>query len=152
MPRYREGISPKQKAFARQYVKNGMNGTQAALQTYQTSDYATAGDIASDNLKRPEVRSEIERVLQDSGLALPILTDKLNDVIALPIEKKVSANERIRAIEIGLKLHNAFPAQKTLHGHINLNKAYHDMDIKDLIETTKKLDSTVKQLGYDIDG
>src|SRR6185295_13028722 len=47
-------ITMKQKAFADKYLETG-NRTKAALATYNTTDYSTAGIIGSDNLKKPKI-------------------------------------------------------------------------------------------------
>lgn len=57
----------KQKAFVKEYVKNGGNGTQAALKTYDTDDYATARAIASENLTKPNIMEELLRTAERLG-------------------------------------------------------------------------------------
>ncbi|TSC76703.1 MAG: hypothetical protein G01um101429_1148 [Parcubacteria group bacterium Gr01-1014_29] len=53
----------KQRAFARAYVKNKGNGTQAAVEAYNPRNRDTAHAIASENLRKPAVMREIERLL-----------------------------------------------------------------------------------------
>ena len=47
-------LTKKQKVFVKEYVKTD-NGTQSALKAYDTKDYSTAGNIASDNLNKPKI-------------------------------------------------------------------------------------------------
>lgn len=72
----------KEKAFARHYAKT-LNGTASALAVYNIKGdknidkqgYKTASAIATENLAKPRVRAEIERLLNDNGIELPqILT------------------------------------------------------------------------------
>jgi len=59
----------KQKAFAKEYAKT-LNGVQSALKVYDTKDYETANQIAVDNLQKPIVRQEIERLLQRNDIEI----------------------------------------------------------------------------------
>ena len=61
-------LYPKEKAFADKYIETG-NGTQSALEVYDTDDYHTAGGIASENLKKPKIIDYIESKLSDEMLA-----------------------------------------------------------------------------------
>lgn len=54
----------KQREFAAEFVKNGENGTQAALAVYDVSNVATAQVIASENLSKPIVIEQVQS-LQD---------------------------------------------------------------------------------------
>lgn len=47
-------LTPKEKAFADEYLETG-NGVQSALKTYDTESYKTASNIASTNLDKPRV-------------------------------------------------------------------------------------------------
>ena len=62
-------LTPKQKAFAEEYVKR-QNGTQSALKVYDTTDINTAGMIASDNLSKPKIRMEILSLLEQNNIKL----------------------------------------------------------------------------------
>jgi phage terminase small subunit len=46
----------KQEEFAREYVANGGNGTQAALKTYDVDTNETANAIAVENLQKPLIK------------------------------------------------------------------------------------------------
>lgn len=60
-----KSLTPKQEEFAKEYVENGYNGTQAALKVYNTTDPNVAGIIAYRNLKRPNVRTYIASLRGD---------------------------------------------------------------------------------------
>ncbi len=80
-------LTKKQKGFVEDYIETG-NGTQAALNNYDTDDYSTAGNIASDNLKKPKIVNAI------NSIAERIPEDKLVKVLleGLEAEKKVFKN------------------------------------------------------------
>src|SRR5687768_5766381 len=54
----------KQNAFIAEYLRNGQNGTKAALATYNTTDPRTAHAIASENLQKPTIRQTIDKALR----------------------------------------------------------------------------------------
>lgn len=59
-------LTPKQRAFIAAYVSNGFNATQAAI----TAGYseATAYSIGWENLRKPEIKSEIDSFLADYSM------------------------------------------------------------------------------------
>jgi phage terminase small subunit len=79
----RRRLTPKQKEFARQYIEQGCNGTQAVINSYAPTDYGTARMIASNNLTKSNVRDEIARLCRQSGLTpehqINRLTQFVND-------------------------------------------------------------------------
>jgi len=60
-------LTPKQKVFTEEYVKNGGNGTKAALKAYDTTDISTASSIASENLTKPDIMAELLRTAERLG-------------------------------------------------------------------------------------
>lgn len=60
---YMDKLTKKQKGFIKDYIKTG-NGTQSALNNYDTTDYSTAGMIASENLRKPKI-AEVVKSLAD---------------------------------------------------------------------------------------
>ena len=60
-------LTTKQKAFAEEYVKNGGNGTKAALKAYNTTDISTASSIACENLTKPDIMAELLRTAERLG-------------------------------------------------------------------------------------
>ena len=62
-------LTDKEKAFTKEYAKT-LNGTQSALAVYDTVKNSVAGNIASDNLMKPHIREEIERLLANNDIEL----------------------------------------------------------------------------------
>jgi len=58
-------LTKKQKGFADDYMTLG-NGTRAALKNYETIDNSTAGAIASENLRKPNIVQYIEDNAKDA--------------------------------------------------------------------------------------
>lgn len=56
-----EDLTKKQAEFVKEYLDTG-NGVQSALKVYDTDDYSTAGNIASENLKKPKIIEYLESV------------------------------------------------------------------------------------------
>jgi phage terminase small subunit len=56
-------LTPKQRAFVSFYMTNGFNGGQAAIAAGYSED--TAYEIASENLRKPLIRDEINRMMRD---------------------------------------------------------------------------------------
>lgn len=60
----------KEKELAKAYVKNGGNGAKAALEVYNTKNPRVAATIASTVLKKPNVKSALEKELKKQGITL----------------------------------------------------------------------------------
>lgn len=56
-----EKLTFKEKGFVKDYAKTG-NGVKAALKNYDTEDYSTAGNIASENLKKPRIQNALKSI------------------------------------------------------------------------------------------
>lgn len=54
----------KERMFAKNYVKNGGNGTHAVLDSYNTTSHAVAGAMSPEILVRPRVQNAIEKEIQ----------------------------------------------------------------------------------------
>lgn len=120
MPESREGITTKQKLFLQEYVKNNGNGQQAALKTYNTTDPKTAGVIASENLARPSVKEELDRILKSGNLKLKNLTQRLSEIANTEPQKGFSGSDVVQAINTGLKLYGVLN-NKTTTTRLNIN-------------------------------
>ncbi len=98
-------LTKKEKGFADKYLETG-NRTQAALDVYETTDYMTAANIGSENLKKPKVIAYLEskadraaeRIveLSEQEKMLPVALGASKDILDRagykPIEKSVVSN------------------------------------------------------------
>lgn len=108
MPRVRGGLTPKQAIWAREWVENNFNGTQAAVVAYPNATNGTARVIATENITKPNVRNEVVRCLTKAGMSVEYLTGKVKNIV----EKTEKDDTRLNAIRLGLKLHDAMPNEK----------------------------------------
>lgn len=60
-------LSKKEKGFVKD-IARGETGVQAILNNYDTTDYSTAGSMASENLKKPRIKQALEEALPDETL------------------------------------------------------------------------------------
>lgn len=59
-----------QREFVNQYFLCNMNGTEAAIQAgYKVANRQTAASIASENLRKPHVREEIDKRLEENTIS-----------------------------------------------------------------------------------
>lgn len=61
-------LSKKEKIFIETFIETG-NGTEAALEAYNTNSRNTASVIASENLAKPKIQNAIHEALGDDMLA-----------------------------------------------------------------------------------
>lgn len=75
--KFRTKLTPKQKKFAINYVKNNGNGTQAIKDSeYNVTTDKSAQVMATENLSKPLIKSEIVKLMDKNGLT----DDKLLEV------------------------------------------------------------------------
>lgn len=106
------GLTPKQKALCDKYIELG-NGTQAALEVYDTEDRPSAGVIASRELKKVNAQTYIREQCKIAGLTTPRVLVRLAD--ALDATRRLISpqgddlgevpdhNIRLRAVETSIK-------------------------------------------------
>lgn len=73
-------LTPKEAKFTREYVKT-LNGTKSALAVYDVKGTPaqrakTASVISAENLSKPRVKSEIERLMRENDV-------DINDVVSI---------------------------------------------------------------------
>ena len=100
MARASTKLTDKEEAFILEYLSNGFNGVQAALKTYDTDAYATAAAIASENLKKPKIRTRIQKHF---------------DILAMTAEEALARLTSIARGDFG----NLIRFQEDDDGHLN---------------------------------
>ena len=100
----------KQLKFIGQYISNGCNATEAALVTYDTADYATAKSIGSENLTKPYIRREIDRLMKRENLSVSEAFAAIREALhAKGANGKPNWSVRLKAADMILKLSDAYP-------------------------------------------
>lgn len=103
-------LTRKQKGFIEEYVKTG-NGTQAALNNYDTNDEHTAASIAYENLRKPEIVSLLEEAFPDRELFQLHNEGLHNDDLSV----------RHRYLDTAYKLKGSYaPEKKKIEGNLDI--------------------------------
>ena len=102
-------LTPKQKAFVREYKKNGGNGTQAAINAGYSEESARA--ISSENLTKPYIQEALkqeEKKLQEKyEYTIDDMVRELDDV-KMKADSEQNRQAQIKAIELKGKAFGLF--------------------------------------------
>jgi hypothetical protein len=74
----KDGLTDKQQLFALEYAAS-LNGTEAAARAGYSGDRNTLGVVAFENLRKPKVRAEIDRLLKERTLQANEVLSRLAD-------------------------------------------------------------------------
>jgi phage terminase small subunit len=92
-------LTPKQKVFADKYIETG-NGTHSALEAYDTQSPNTAGAIASENLRKPNVREYLESKADvAAGVIFDLCMNAENETVRLNAGKDILDRAGFKPIE-----------------------------------------------------
>lgn len=113
-------LTRKQSKFVKEYIETG-NGTQSALDSYDTDDYMTAAAIASENLNKPQIQFAIQQALPDELLA-QVHLEGLNAFRSVSqgegdVDEYPDYAVRHKYLDSAYKLKGLYAADK----HININ-------------------------------
>ncbi len=110
-------LTPKQKAFVREYKKNGGNGTQAAIKAGYSEN--TADVIATENLRKPSIREALEKEekkLQEKyEYTIDDMVRELDDV-KMKADAEQNRQAQIKAIELKGKAFGLFIDRQEITG------------------------------------
>lgn len=146
----RKKVTFKQKQFARKYVENKGNATQAALQVYDTN-YDNAQVIGSENLNKPAVIDEINRLLESKGLNDDqYIAQNIKKVIDNGVDQKATAKEALNALNMLLKLKNSYPGKVSKTMKLSLHTDLSPQSVDQLTKTIEKFNITTQELLKDL--
>ena len=110
-------LTPKQKAFVREYKKNGGNGTQAAIKAGYSEK--TARKIAAENVTKPVIREALaqeEKKLQEKyEYTIDDMVRELDDV-KMKADAEQNRQAQIKAIELKGKAFGLFIDRQEITG------------------------------------
>ena len=110
-------LTPKQKAFVREYKKNGGNGTQAAINAGSSEESARA--ISSENLTKPYIQEALkqeEKKLQEKyEYTIDDMVRELDDV-KMKADAEQNRQAQIKAIELKGKAFGLFIDRQEITG------------------------------------
>lgn len=152
-----EKLTKKEKGFVKDYIKTG-NGTQSALNNYDTESENVAGVIAYENIRKPKIQSAIQEALPDEllaqvhleglsatkrsgtgGMKIGIGTDgKVNDMGHTEIDEPDYA-VRHKYLDSAYKIKGTYAPEKSVNTNLNV-----EIDSKQL-EIAKKYEEEIKQ-------
>lgn len=117
-----ERLTSKQRKFVNAFVETEGNGTQSALQAYDTTDTNVAAAIASENLNKPKIINALEEALPDELLAKIHLeglfaTKPIYDATGGLIAEDADFNARHKYLDSAYKIKGRYAAEK----HVNFN-------------------------------
>lgn len=118
------GLTPKQNQFKNKVIEQikagkNPNGTEAAIQTYDTTDRNTANAIASENLANPIIRKSIKDELEAIGLSREKLIGNLGKIATIPVTK-ASADTIVKINLELLKLTEPRRGEGGVHNTVNM--------------------------------
>ncbi len=111
----------KQKTFVKRYLQNGGNGTRAVLDSYNVKNKHTAESIASENLRKPEVKRSIEIAMEANGLDDVYISELLREATVAGIGQRASNSDSLRGIEMMFRLKGAFPDKIQRSAHLRVD-------------------------------
>src|SRR5690349_1845932 len=98
-----KNLTLKQKLFCKTYIDNGGNGTEAVLNSgyrVKDGDRNTAAMIASENLRKPNIKNYIEELYKADGLN----ASKVEYEHSYVINQRNDLSTKMKAIDIYYKL------------------------------------------------
>ena len=137
-------LTIKQRKFISEYVKTG-NGTQSALTAYKTTPM-TAANIASENLNKPQIVEEIDRILKVNNFSLE---ENIKSVASIAVQKpetRITADQILKANLELLRLRGADLGRRTQHTSFSLKAELSNMSYSELLASYKKKDKEIQEL------
>jgi phage terminase small subunit len=132
-------ISKAQKGFSQDYVKTG-NATESAMRNYKVKNRNVAKSIGSENLTKPDIIKEIERIadyipnslLVEKHLEL-LNVSKITKVICKGKETEIEESTDVQALKAGLDMAYKLKGSYAPDKNINIS-----LTIEDLMEKNIK--------------
>ena len=124
-------LTPKQAKFTKEYVKNGGNGTKAALKAYNAKTERTAAAIAAENLTKPNIQQALLRSAERLGIT--------EDKIMLPVALALEAEDKDGSPDLEMRLKGHDRIVKLINGK--------DNGLQLNIENAQGIEITFKNMG-----
>lgn len=136
----------KQKLFAQKYVELKGNGTRAVMAVYDSKNPQSAKALAHQNLDKPVVQEEIRKVLQSVGLTMTNAGEYLKTAISSGLGEKATNSDSLRGLDMLFKLHNAYPATKSLKLSYSRQEQTLSKDFTELTAELRKMNEATSTL------
>jgi Terminase small subunit. len=116
-----DALTPKEKAFVLA-VASGESQTNAALKTYDVSSRQSAKSLGHTLMGNEGIKEALEEI-RDREIPIDHLVRRLRQHV-----DSRDPSTSLRAVDIGLKLHDAYPATRNLN--MNANVDFDPVDIE----------------------
>jgi phage terminase small subunit len=126
-------LTIKQKLFINEYVKT-KNGMRSAMKVYDVKNKNVAGNIASENLNKPNIKESLGKLLVSSGYD-PRLSVANLIAVEQAETKKITGADKINASKLLLQL-SGYLMQTTINANYNYDLS--NMDHAQLITVKEK--------------
>ncbi len=114
-PAILDKLTAKEERFVMEIVQ-GNSQTQAAITAFDVGSLDSAKTIGCRLMKDADIQEAITAVMETEGLTRRYLVRKLKSHVDAP-DPQIS----IRAVDMGLKLHDAYPATRNLNINANMD-------------------------------
>lgn len=139
MPKTRTKLSAKQRIFVDKYIETKGNGTQSALQAYDTNNPSTAGMIASDNLRKPYIQEEIVAGFEKAGLTKQKVFELFSEsMIKSANTDQAKMSDAMKAFDLFFKVTNMYPQNVKKVQHESIKLVFDGKNDKELNELLKE--------------
>jgi len=155
-------LTPKQAQFCREYVKD-LNATQAAIRSGYSEK--TAYSVGSENLRKPELKAEIQKLLQEKHLGADEVKSIISSIAKSNVNKylkvvlvpecptvKVPLSTIIKEIEDEIEFENEYASlitmtEKEMESHLNSQEIKRRKIIRLQIELRRNKDAFRERKG-----
>lgn len=132
-----DDLTKKQRGFVKDYVETG-NGTQSALNNYDTTDPNVANVIAVENLRKPTIQNAIKSIAQ--SIPDEVLVQVHNEGLRAVDGENPDYSVRHKYLDSAYKLKGIYAPDKSITLNMNANV----VDPK-AIAIAKKYEEELKQ-------
>jgi predicted transcriptional regulator len=116
-------LTDKEKSFVLEKAK-GRSNTQAVIASqYEVTSMQSAKVIGSQLMDKPEIRKAIDDLMEMKGVGREFRIEKLGQHM-----KNRDPNVSLKALDIGFKLANDYPAQRNINLNTDLSISPVDID------------------------
>lgn len=144
-------LTKKQKGFVKDYVQTGI-GSLAVKENYDVINDNTARSIASENLTKPAIIEEIEKVSKTLAERIPdSLLEEKHIALLEKLEMKRTFNQDIgewieietgqidtiavsKGLDMAYKLKGAYAPEKSIATNVNINVSSKELEIANKYE------------------
>lgn len=121
-----DSLTPKEKVFVTAIV-SGETQTNSALKAYDVTTRDSAKSLGSALMSNKNIKEAIAEI-REREIPLNHLVERLKDHV-----DSVDPTVSIRAIDMGLKLHDAYPVEKRMN--LNIEVDIHPVDLSEYLNT-----------------